>query len=141
VVAPALGDVWYATLGPVLGHEQDGDRPALVLSATAINLALTGMAVILPITSRFKDRETAVPVMPPEGGLRVPSYILCDQIRAVSLKRLDRRLGRIERSTLDQVHLVIHALFALRCPPPEDSAESRWIRTPRVRPVPTRPRR
>jgi mRNA interferase MazF len=141
VVAPALGEVWYSSLGPVLGHEQDGDRPALVLSATAINQALTGMAVIVPITSRFKDRDTAVLVMPPEGGLRVPSYILCDQIRAVSLKRLDRRLGAIERPTLDQVHLVIHALFALRCPPPENALDTRWIRSPRIRPRPPGARR
>lgn len=123
---PLPGEVWYAELGPVRGHEQDGVRPVLVMST--LDDAPFPVLLVIPTTSRYRAVPLHVPILPPEGGLRVPSVFLCEQMRSLSLERFDRRLGTVGRATMDQVFAVLHILMEMRCPPPEGAPESRWIR-------------
>jgi mRNA interferase MazF len=53
-------------------------------------------------------------VDPPEGGLTVTSFIICDQVRTISLERFGTRYGRIDDSTMGQVELRIRFLLELR---------------------------
>lgn len=106
---PARGEVWFADLAPARGHEQDGVRPVLVVSVQAMQRSSPGMVVVLPMTSRERRAYFRVPVRPPDGGLRIPSFALCDQIRAVSTDRLDRRLGQVS----DRVLAVVTATLAI----------------------------
>jgi mRNA interferase MazF len=86
--SPQRGDVWLANLDPTFGHEQSGRRPVLVVSVDPFNAGLSGLVVVLPITSRIRPLPLHVPVNPPEGGLRIPSAILCDAVRSIDRGRL-----------------------------------------------------
>src|SRR5262249_57827983 len=86
--SPQRGEVWLADLDPSFGHEQGGRRPALVVSVDPFNAGLSGLVVVLPITSRIRPLPLHVPVDPPEGGLRRSSAILCDAIRSIDRRRL-----------------------------------------------------
>ncbi len=106
------GEVWLVNLEPVLGHEQGRVRPALVLSQDAMNAA-TQLATVLPITSKARAIRTRVPVHPPEGGLTLPSYVICEQLRTISEARLVQRLGRMSPATLAAVESTLRVLLGL----------------------------
>lgn len=90
---PNRGEIWLADLGTGRGHEQSGRRPALVVSDDAFNHGLAGLVMVVPLTSKVKKSRnipTHIPVDPPEGGLKTPSVILCDQLRTISKDRLSK---------------------------------------------------
>ena len=100
---PYRGEVWYADLAPAVGHEQDGVRPVLVVSSDELTHVSPRLVVVVPITRTFRPHPTHVAVGPPEGGLREPSYAVCNQVRTISTLRLDRRLGRVSDATMERV--------------------------------------
>jgi mRNA interferase MazF len=110
---PARGDVWLVSLDPVRGHEQAGTRPALVVSVDRFNLGPAGLVVVLPITSRSKSVPLHVPVSPPEGGLTLPSFVKCEDVRSVSVDRLVRPLGSVTGSTMAMVEDRLRILLGL----------------------------
>jgi mRNA interferase MazF len=87
------------------------------------------VVLVIPITTRYRGVPSNIPVFPPEGGLRSPSLLLCEQMRSLSLERFGRRIGRVQYSTMDRVFETLHTLMEMRCPPPETAPESRWIRS------------
>lgn len=90
------GDVYMACLDPVIGSEQGGTRPVVIMQNNTGNLhAPTVIAV--PITS-----SSAKPALPThallaagEGGLWRDSIALCEQVRTLEKARLGRRLGAV----------------------------------------------
>ncbi len=78
---PARKEVWLITLDPTVGREQAGIRPALVVSADIFNQGFAELVYIIPITSRAKNIRSHVQLLPPEGGLSLPSYMKPVQIR------------------------------------------------------------
>ncbi len=94
------GEVWGVNLNPVKGHEQAGTRPALVISDDRFNHGPADMVVVLPITKVDKGIPLHIEVHPPEGGLDITSYVMCDQVRAVSNARLIERWGRVSGRTV-----------------------------------------
>jgi mRNA interferase MazF len=100
---PSRGEIWTVDLNPTRGHEQAGVRPALVVSADTFNHGPSGLAVVLPITSRDKGIALHVPVAPPEGGLSMRSFIKTEDVRSVARERLTRRLGQVTAATMTQV--------------------------------------
>ncbi len=72
------GEVWLIDLNPVRGHEQAGRRPCLVISVNLFNQGASGLAVVLPITSKDKKIPFHVEVKPPEAGLKVKSFVKCE---------------------------------------------------------------
>lgn len=85
--APERGDVVWVSMDPSAGHEQQGRRPALVLSPRAYN-AKVGLAIMCPITHQAKGYPFEVCL--PEG-LSVDGVVLADQARS-----LDWRSRRAE---------------------------------------------
>jgi mRNA interferase MazF len=113
---PARGEVWSADLGTGTGHEQQGRRPVLVLSVDSFNQGLAGLVAALPLTSKVGKSQhipAHIPVNPPEGGLKSPSVILCDQLRTISKDRLQTRWGSVSLGTLAQVESVVRSLLGL----------------------------
>ena len=84
---PDQGDVVWVNMNPKAGHEQEGQRPALVLSPAAYN-GKVGLAILCPITNRIKGYPFEV-LIPP--SLAVTGAILSDQI-----KSLDWRARKVE---------------------------------------------
>jgi len=111
--APVRGEVWSANLDPTFGHEQAGRRPVLVVSVDPFNTGLSGLVVVLPITSRLRNIPLHVEVHPPEGGLNVPSAILCDAVRSIDRRRLVARWGAVSPATMDTVEDRLRTLLGL----------------------------
>ncbi len=105
---PEAGDVVWLQFDPQAGHEQAGQRPALVLSPSRYN-ALRGMMICCPMTSRIKGYVFEVIV-----SQAPPSAVLADQ-----LKSLDWRArgaipkGSVPPNVLVEVQAQIKALLRL----------------------------
>jgi mRNA interferase MazF len=114
---PNRGDIWPADLGTGRGHEQFGQRPVLVVSDDAFNQGLAGLVVTVPLTSKVsksKNIPAHIPVDPPEGGLKTPRVILCDQLRAISKDRLGKApWGTVSATTLAEVEKALRVLLGL----------------------------
>lgn len=80
--APRRGDVVWLDFDPTKGHEQQGARPALILSPEAFNRF--GMALVCPITRGGAfARGRAWTVALPAAGLSTAGVVLCNQVRTV----------------------------------------------------------
>lgn len=104
---PAAGDIAWVLLDPVLGTEQAGRRPALVLSDASYH-AKSRRAVICPITSvaRIWPFEVALP-----PGLKTRGVVLVDQVRTVD--RSPRLFAFIEAAPAELIAEVRSRLAAL----------------------------
>jgi mRNA interferase MazF len=114
-VAPAIsqGEVWDVNFDPAKGREQAGVRPALVISIDGMNHGPSGLAIVLALTKIERaEMPTRVPVQPPEGGLAVPSWIICEQPRTVSTDRFERRRGQLHRATLEKAVNYVRLLIS-----------------------------
>lgn len=107
-------EIWIVDLEPVMGHEQAGRRPALVFSADAFNASPAELVVVLPITSKPRKLPSRIRIVPPEGGLRVESWVICEQVRTVSKRRLSSRLGTVTPATMRSVSDVVRLLLDLQ---------------------------
>jgi mRNA interferase MazF len=87
-------------LDPPVGHEQGGVRPTIVVSTDAFNHSPAGLLMVVPITATYRRVRAHIRIDPPEGGLIKTSYILTDQLRAVSELRFSRRLGAVSAATM-----------------------------------------
>jgi mRNA interferase MazF len=95
------GQVWYADLDPVRGHEQAGDRPCVIVSFDPYDRDPRGsLVVILPITRTRRGAPLHVPLDPPDGGLTALSVVLCDHIRSISKERVRQFSGILSEETM-----------------------------------------
>lgn len=93
------GDIFFANLDPVIGSEQGGNRPVLVIQNDVGNLYSTTV-VVVPLTSREKKKlSTHVPIT--LNGCR--NVVLGEQMRTISKSRLQDRIVNVNEK-------VIHAL-------------------------------
>ena len=108
------GGIWVVDLDPVKGHEQAKKRPCLVVSVESFNKGPANLAVILPITSKFRSLSWLVEINPPEGGLLNRSYIISNQLRTVSTQRfIGNCLGFVSPITLAKIEQRLRILLNL----------------------------
>jgi mRNA interferase MazF len=113
-VLPARGEIWPADLNPTRGHEQAGERPVLIISTNAFNRGPAELVCVLPITRTDRRVPLHVQVEPPEGGLSLRSFILCDAIRSVARERLGAQpWGVVSRETMQKVEDRLRILLEL----------------------------
>lgn len=110
---PRRGEVWRIDLEPVRGHEQGRRRPAVIVSADIFNEGPSQLVIICPMTSRERSVGSRVAVDAPEGGLHVRSFVICEQIRAVSTERLGPRLGELAPQTMAAIEGRLRILLDL----------------------------
>lgn len=96
------GDVLLADLDPVAGHKQGGRRPILVLSGPSYNELRNEQLIVAAITSRQRGLPFHVPVGP-DCGLRTPSWVQSESVRAISVQRVIRQLGSARAETVTEV--------------------------------------
>lgn len=114
------GDVYYADLSPVVGSEQGGIRPVLIVqndtgnkySPTVIAAAITSRTGKARLPTHIEvsagiDRDGA------KSGLPKNSVILLEQIRTIDKKRLMERMGKLDETTMQQVNSAIGISFGL----------------------------
>lgn len=110
---PCRGELWMADLEPITGHEQGGKCPCLVFSDDLFNHGPAERVVVLPITSKNREIPLRVPVEPPDGGLKVTSYVMPEMIRSISVRRLVRRIGVISPPKMRLVETHVRAVLGL----------------------------
>lgn len=95
------GDVFWYEPDPVVGSEQAGRRPAVVLTRDAINRA-SPVVVMVPVTTYRGQRlyPSDVLLRAPEGGLTADSVAMALHIRSVDRRRLGARLGSLGVETI-----------------------------------------
>lgn len=104
------GDIYMVSLDPTMGHEQQGQRPVLIVSPTAFNEA-TKVPVVLPITSggEFARRiGFAVPL----SGTKTTGVVRCDQPRVLDIAaRRGKKVEALPAEILDEVLARVRTLF------------------------------
>lgn len=113
IMKPSRGEIWSVNLSPIKGHEQGGRRPCFVISVNLFNHGPAGLVVVLPITTKNKNIPFHVDVVPPEGGVKIKSYIKCEDIRSVSLERLSEYWGNVSLKTIAAIEDRIRILLGL----------------------------
>ena len=108
------GDVWLADLNAVIGSEQAGRRPVLIVSGP-LHLALPHAVVFaVPITSRDRGLRHQISINSPSSGLsKLPSFTRPEDTRAVAYQRLDHRLGAVTPGELAAVRRILRAFLDL----------------------------
>lgn len=98
------GDIYYADLRPVIGSEQGGVRPVLILQNNVGNRH-SPTVIAAPITSKMgKPRlPTHVSLDKHTEGLHRGSIILLEQIRTIDKSRLKGRIGMLSASEMEQI--------------------------------------
>ncbi len=96
------GDIYWADLNPVKGHEQAGLRPVLILSHELFN-DRSGTVIALALTSQ--PPRAGVPLTLPLTSPRLPkdTWVRISQIRTLSTERLGRKLGAVSPEELQQI--------------------------------------
>ena len=104
------GEIYFADLDPVIGSEQGGMRPVLIIQNDLGN-RFSPTVIVLPLTSRINKTPlpTHVPLLPPQGGVRRPSIILCEQVRTLEKSRLTRYLGHLSPEKMGLVEKALAA--------------------------------
>lgn len=102
------GDLYYADLRPVIGSEQGGIRPVVILQNNTGNRH-SPTVIAAPVTSRTGKARLPTHVSLGESaeGLRRGSFILLEQIRTLDRSRLRKRIGRLDKAEMERVN---HAL-------------------------------
>ena len=98
------GEVFYADLSPVVGSEQGGVRPVLILqndvgnrhSPTVIAAAITSKSEKNPLPTHIQLPQGA-------GGLSRESIVLLEQVRTLDKRRLREKTGRVSAEAMDRV--------------------------------------
>lgn len=97
------GDIYYADLRPVVGSEQGGIRPVVILQNNVGNQC-SPTVIAAPVTTGSKPRiPTHVCLDRQVGKLRCGSTILLEQLRTIDKSRLMNRIGVLNCSELEQV--------------------------------------
>jgi mRNA interferase ChpB len=104
------GDIYLVSLDPTLGHEQQGQRPVLVVSPTTFNEA-TKLPVVLPITGGG-DFARRIGFAVPLSGTKTTGVVRCDQPRVLDLEaRRGRKVDALPAEILDEVLARVVTLF------------------------------
>lgn len=108
------GDIYYADLSPVVGSEQGGMRPVLIVqndtgnrhSPTVIAAAITSQTGKAKLPTHIELTGRSV-------GLTKDSVILLEQIRTIDKSRLKEKMGRLDGDTMTKVDNAIAVSFGL----------------------------
>ena len=108
------GDIYYADLSPVVGSEQGGIRPVLVIQ-NDIGNKYSPTVIASAITSQINKAKmpTHIELAAKDYGLNKDSVILLEQIRTIDKRRLREKIGRIDDRLMASVNNALSISFGL----------------------------
>lgn len=108
------GDIYYADLSPVVGSEQGGLRPVLIVQNDVGN-RYSPTVIAAAITSKMGKAKlpTHIDVFAKQVGLARDSVILLEQIRTIDKQRLKEKMGHLDEDTMKNVNDAIGVSFGL----------------------------
>jgi mRNA interferase MazF len=96
------GEIYWADLQPVRGHEQGGVRPVVVISHDLFN-ERSGTVIAMAITSQPQRASYPLTWQMPAGTLPRPSWVKISQVRTLSTERLGTRVARLQDPEVTQI--------------------------------------
>lgn len=122
------GDIFYADLSPVIGSEQGGLRPVLIVQNDVGN-KYSPTVIAAAITSRMTKSKlpTHIDVLGEHVGLSKDSVILLEQIRTLDKKRLKEKMGHLDDKVMSEVNEAITISFGLSTRTYTDTVENAEI--------------
>lgn len=108
------GDIYYADLSPVIGSEQGGVRPVLVVQ-NDIGNKYSPTIIAAAITSQINKAKlpTHIEISALDYGLQKDSVILLEQIRTIDKRRLRDKTGHLDDELMEKVNEALSISFAL----------------------------
>ena len=108
------GDIYYADLSPVVGSEQGGMRPVLIIqNDTGNRHSPTALAAAITSQTGKANLPTHISLAARSCGLTRDSVILLEQVRTLDKSRLRERMGRLDEPAMHQVDNAIAVSFGL----------------------------
>ena len=114
MVTVARGDVVLCDLNPVIGTEQAGIRPAVILQIDRANTA-SPHTIIAPFTTKIRRALLPSHALVPSGvgGLSQDSVALCEQIRVIDKQRINKVLGHLDDLYMRQIAKALSVILGL----------------------------
>ena len=108
------GDIILCDFNPVIGTEQSGIRPAVIIQIDRANAA-SPHTIVAPLTSRIRKSLLPSHVFVPIGiaNLTQDSVILCEQIRVIDKSRVIRVIGHLDREYIMQLNVALCTILGL----------------------------
>ena len=108
------GEIYYADLSPVVGSEQGGLRPVLIVQNDVGNKY--SPTVIAAAITRQKDKSrlpTHISINAGKSGLAKDSIVLLEQVRTIDKQRLKEKMGILDEVSMDRVNNALSVSFGL----------------------------
>ncbi|MBI5745797.1 MAG: type II toxin-antitoxin system PemK/MazF family toxin [Nitrospirae bacterium] len=99
-------DVLLISLDPTIGHEIKKARPCIIISPDEMNKYISTV-IIAPMTTQSHLYPTRIPIK----FKRTDGWVVLDQIRTVDKKRFIKRLGRVDRKTINEIKSIIKEML------------------------------
>ncbi|MBQ1553238.1 MAG: type II toxin-antitoxin system PemK/MazF family toxin [Clostridia bacterium] len=108
------GDIYFADLSPVVGSEQGGVRPVLIVQNDVGNRH-SPTVIAAAITSRLGKTKlpTHIDINAEKVGLERDSVILLEQIRTIDKRRLGEKMGHLNDEVMGEVNAALNVSFGL----------------------------
>lgn len=109
------GDIVLCDLNPVVGTEQAGIRPVVILQIDKAN-TVSPHTIIAPCTSKIRRAILASHVFVPAGigGLSQDSVVLCEQIRVIDKSRIIRVIGHLDDIYIQELAIALCTILGLQ---------------------------
>jgi len=114
MVAVTRGDVVLCDLNPIVGTEQAGIRPVVIVQIDRAN-AVSPHTVIVPFTTKIRRALLPSHAFVPAGvgGLHQDSVALCEQIRVIDKRRITQVLGHLDDPHMEEVAKALRTILGL----------------------------
>lgn len=108
------GDIFYADLSPVIGSEQGGVRPVLIVQNDVGN-KYSPTVIAAAITSQVNKAKlpTHIEISSEGVGLSRESVVLLEQIRTIDKKRLKEKMGHLDEAQMSKINQALSISFGL----------------------------
>ena len=108
------GDVVLCDLNPVIGTEQAGIRPAVIIQIDRAN-AVSPHTVMAPFTTKIRNvvLPSQVLISAGNGGLKLDSVLLCEQIRVIDKRRIIKVMGHLDNLYMEKIDKALSIILGL----------------------------
>lgn len=108
------GDIYYADLSPVVGSEQGGIRPVLIIQNDVGNKYSPTVIAAAITSQKYKTKlPTHIQVGAAGCGLSKDSIVLLEQVRTIDKQRLKEKMGTLDISSMNMVNHALSVSFGL----------------------------
>lgn len=108
------GDIYYADLSPVVGSEQGGIRPVLIVQNNVGNkFSPTVIAAAITSQRDKTDLPTHIKVDADGCGLSKDSIVLLEQVRTIDKQRLKEKMGSLDLNSMNKIDRALSVSFGL----------------------------